>query len=273
MEALRLIWDEAIPAPANTPRGTPGGAWRLVYPPVLKGSYDPVWTFTTEAPVAKDPKKPRPVHHVKAYPERTTFIRKYSRDVIKPEANIFVVTTAEGVQQRTPLEIHHDQGGSLPVISAKDKEIVTAMGINYRGADFSEYGYPKPDPTHLDFQPYGPIYSIKVDALLCSGSPGHVGMTRENVKFVCRRQMDAGGYGRIQYEFEAGLVLYFDPATEYQGKPRKLRPFDVIFIQEDRVIRPCLLTNVAATNLPEEGGDVDQTATYQAVTIPEPLSY
>jgi hypothetical protein len=249
----RVIWDK---------EALPHGRWLTVYPPILNGSYSTLYTFRTASP-ADAPKMP--VHLPGVWPTGTTFVTNYTTWVTPPEANLFIVCTAPSAN----LPAHDPKAApGQDIRYVKDGgTLAAAVGVNWRSTYFD--GYPAPDPTSLDWVPYGIKPSVTVDPALWTGS---VEGSNEACRFVCRRQMALGAYGLKWFQWLAPLVAYFDPDAVYGGGPRTFRTYDLVDFNEDGTIYTVMLTSCnPQIGLPE--GDMFQQAQMEGFVLPVPLSY
>lgn len=255
-----IVWDK---------EALPNGRWITVYGPALSGTYSTLWSFRTAGlPADTSGLALLPVHMPGAWPTGTTFVREYSTWVKPPEANLFIVLVAVGApQEPDPVGrfVRQTLTGGGPV---GNEGLSAAVGVNWRSTKFD--GYPDPDPTSMDFIPYGIKPAVFYRPDLAAGPDNAA--TNENCRYMCRRYMDAGAYGLKYFQWLAPLVAYFDPDAIYGGGPRTLRVGDLVEFNEDGTLHTVLLTSVnPQIGLPE--GDLCQQMHCEGYALPVPLSY
>jgi len=255
-----IVWDK---------EALPHGRWITVYGPALSGTYSTLWSFRTAGLPPDTSGLPLlPVHMPGAWPTGTTFVRDYTTWVKPPEANLFVVLAAVGApQEPDPVGrfVRQTLSGGGPV---GNEGLSAAVGVNWRSTKFD--GYPDPDPTSLDFIPYGIKPAVFYDPHLAAGPDNAA--TNGNCRYMCRRYMDAGAYGLRYFQWLSPLVAYMDPDPVYGGGPRTLRVGDLVEFNEDGTLSTVLLTSVnPQIGMPE--GDLCQQMHCEGYALPVPLSY
>lgn len=159
-------------------------------------------------------------------PQPSAFVRKrtLSTWTDEPEGNLVLVTGS----------------GQLGAIG-RDK--VSAWAANPKSFDVRALGLEDPqgpDPDHPDYLGHVvPIYVL--DPAIAGGLTEEA--NERAAKWVCRRVYDMACHGVRRMTFEAPLVLVTDPLDEYQTRPRPLRWYDPVYVDDEVfLVRSCTPT-------------------------------
>jgi hypothetical protein len=198
------------------------GMWRVLFPP--EPPYGPLWTFTTAPP----PGSGRLAYTLPPpgtdgpYGPKKTFIRRLTTWVQPPEGNKLIVTTT---------------GELYPAHEGK----VTHSVVLWNPNSYNEPGLSTADPT-------GPDYLGRCVPLIYYEPQlaPVAAMLGDNILFtVAKRIYEQACVAQKWIEFDAPLVLMTDPADPNQARPRPLRLYDPIDVEdvEKGVTLSCVVRN------------------------------